>query len=107
MRIERLMVLLEDWSEFMKHDNNRLGYPSKALGMASGGESSEAFDDMITDADNKNVITLNAIIHSLPKEQREAIYARWLKSKKPVYYELKLDLAMDNLLTMASRRIYA
>lgn len=107
MRIERLMVLLEDWSVFMRHDNNRLGYPSKALGMASGGESSEAFDDMISDADNKNVITLNAIIHSLPKEQREAIYARWLKSKKPMYYELKLDLAMDNLLTMASRRIYA
>jgi len=107
MRIERLMVLLEDWSVWMKKDNHRLGYPSKSLGMASGGESSDAFEDMVGEADSKNIKTMNAIIHSLDKEQRDAIYARWLGSKKPVYYELKLDLAMDNLLTIAGRRIYA
>tara|TARA_R110000822_G_scaffold39297_4_gene108042 strand:+ start:406 stop:729 length:324 start_codon:yes stop_codon:yes gene_type:complete len=107
MKMERLMVLLEDWAVFMKHDNTKLGYPSKSLGMSTGGESSEAFDDMIGVADNKNVITLNAIVHSLPKEQRDAIYARWLNSNKPMYYEFKLGLAMDNLLIMAGRRIYA
>lgn len=107
MRIERLMVLLEDWSTWMKHDTHRLGYPSKSLGIASGGESSEAFDDMVGEADSKNTKTINAIINSLPREQREAIYARWLKSKKPMYYELKLELAIDNLLSIASRRIDA
>ncbi len=62
---------------------------------------------MVEEADNRNTKTINAIINSLPKEQREAIYARWLGSKKPIYYELKLELAMDNLLTIADRRIYA
>lgn len=107
MRIKRLMVLLEDWSIWMKHDNHRLGYPRKSLGIASGGESSEAFDDMVGEADSKNIKTINAIINSLPREQREAIYARWLKSKKPMYYELKLELAIDNLLSIAGRRIDA
>jgi len=107
MRIDRLMVLLEDWSKWMKHDSHKLGYPSKSLGITSGGESSEAFDDMVLEADSKNTKTINAIINSLPREQREAIYARWLGSKKPIYYELKLELAMDNLLTIADRRIYA
>jgi len=108
LRIERLMVLLEDWSVFMRHNNTRLGYPSKSLGMSSGGgQSSEVFEDMCDKADHENVKTLNTLIHSLDKEQREAIYARWLHSKKPLYYELKLDLAMDNLLTMAGRRIHA
>tara|TARA_R110002020_G_scaffold219343_2_gene427221 strand:- start:191 stop:514 length:324 start_codon:yes stop_codon:yes gene_type:complete len=107
MRIDRLMVLLEDWSKWMKHDSHKLGYPSKSLGITSGGESSEAFDDMVLEADSKNTKTINAIINSLPREQREAIYARWLGSKKPMYYELKLELAMDNLLTIADRRIYA
>jgi len=107
MRINRLMVLLEDWSKWMKHDGHKLGYPSKSLGIVSGGESSEAFNDMVEEADNRNTKTINAIINSLPKEQREAIYARWLGSKKPIYYELKLELAMDNLLTIAGRRIYA
>ena len=108
MRIERLMVLLEDWSLWMKHDSHKLGYPSKSLGVVGGNDSShEAFEFMVNESDKKNIITMNAIINSLPREQQEAIYARWLKSKKPVYYELKLDLAMDNLLTIASRRIYA
>lgn len=108
MQIGRLMALLEDWSSWMKHDSHRLGYPSKSLGIVGGGESSyEAFDIMVEQADKKNITTINAIINSLDKEQREAIYARWLGSKPPMYYELKLGLAMDNLLTIASRRIYA
>jgi len=107
MRIERLMVLLEDWSVWMKKDNHRLGYPSKVSYMTVGSYSAHAFDDMLDVADNNNMKTLNAIIHSLDKEQRDAVYARWLGSNKPLYYELKLDLAMDNLLTIAGRRIYA
>ena len=107
MRIERLMVLLEDWSVWMKKDNHRLGYPSKVSYMTVGSYSAHAFDDMLDVADNKNVKTIDAIIHSLPLEQRQAIYARYLGDKKPLYYELKLGLAMDNLLTIAGRRIDA
>ena len=76
--------------------------------MSSGGESTaDVFEDMVGKTDSENVQILNACIHSLEKIQRDAIYARWLGSKKPVYYELKLDLAMDNLLTMVGKRIYA
>ena len=108
MKIERLMVILEDWADYMKQDNHKLGYPSKVSYMSTGGEStSDVFEEMVGKTDSENVKVLNACIHSLDKGQREAIYARWLGSKPPMYYELKLGLAMDNLLTMAGRRIYA
>jgi len=107
MTLERLLTILEDWKLWMKSDNHRLGYPSQSLGMSSGGESSDAFDDMVTLADNKNVMTMNAIINSLPIEQREAVYHVWLQTKAPLYWEFKYDLALDNMLTIAGRRIYA
>jgi len=92
----------------MRSDNHKLGYPSKSIGMSSGGESSyDAFDEMYDEVEDDNVRTVDAVIHSLPKEQQEAIYARYLKTKKPLYYEMKLELAIDNLLTIVARRIGA
>ena len=88
----------------MRHDNHKLGYPSKSIGMSSGGASG-SFDDMYNEVEDDNVRTVDAVIHSLPKDQREAIYARYLKTKKPMYYEKHLELALDNLLTMVGRRI--
>ena len=41
MSIERLLQILDDWALYMKSDNHKLGYPSKSLGMSSGGESTE------------------------------------------------------------------
>lgn len=107
MTLERLLVILEDWKIWMKSDNHRLGYPSHSLGISTGGESSNVFEDMVDQSDNKNVQTINAIINSLPKEQRESVYHVWLQSKAPKYWEFKYDLALDNLLTLASKRIFA
>jgi hypothetical protein len=74
--------------------------------MVSGGESTtDAFEDMCSAQDMANVRTLDAIIHSLPKEQQDALYCKYLKSRKPLAYEYKLEIAMDNLLTIASKRI--
>ena len=42
-----------------------------------------------------------------PQEQKQAIYARYLNEKKPIFYEVKLNDAMDNLLDIAGRRILA
>lgn len=76
--------------------------------MSSGGESTaDAFEDMVSAQDLKNVHVIDAIIHSLPKEQQDAIYCRFLKTRKPFAYEYKLDMAFDNLLTMAGKRINA
>jgi enoyl-[acyl-carrier-protein] reductase (NADH) len=108
MDMDRLLELLDKWKRYMKSDNHKLGYPSKSLGMSSGGESSyDAFDEMYEDVEDTNVRTVDAVIHSLPKDQKEAIYARYLNTKKPQLYEYKLQIAIDNLLTIVGRRIGA
>ena len=107
MKISRLNDIIQDWVRWHKVDNHKLGYPSKVNYLSTGGYSANVFDDMVNAADTQNVKTLDAIIHSLPKDQRQAIYARYLGEKKPIFYEVKLNDAMDNLLTIASRRIGA
>jgi hypothetical protein len=106
--MERLLSIMQDWALWMKSDNHKLGYPSKSIGMSSGGEStSEVFEDMCSAQDMSNIRTIDAIIHSLPKEQQNAIYAKYLGAKPPLAYEWNMDMAYDNLLTIASRRINA
>jgi hypothetical protein len=106
--MERLLSIMQDWALWMKSDNHKLGYPSKSIGMSSGGEStSEVFEEMCSAQDMSNIRTIDAIIHSLPKEQQNAIYAKYLNAKKPLAYEWNIDMAYDNLLTIASRRINA
>ncbi len=106
--MERLLSIMDDWALWMKSDNHRLGYPSQSLGLSSGGEStSEAFEEMCSVQDISNVRTIHAIIHSLDKSQQESIYAKYLGAKPPIAYEWQLDMAYDNLLTMAGRRINA
>lgn len=107
MKISRLNDIIQDWVRWHKVDNHKLGYPSKVNYLSTGGYSANVFDDMVDAADTQNVKTLDAIIDSLPKDQRQAIYARYLNEKKPIFYEVKLNDAMDNLLTIASRRIGA
>lgn len=104
--MNRLLELLDKWKLYMRSDNHKLGYPSKSIGMSSGGASG-SFDDMYDEVEDDNVRTVDAVIHSLPKDQQQAVYARYLKTKKPLYYELKLEMAMDNLLTIVGRRIGA
>ena len=108
MHIDRLKQILDDWSLWMHSPSHKLGYPSKSLGMISGGEStSDVFEEMVSEMDMNNVRTIDAIISSLPKDQKDAVYARYLKTAKYDDYEYQLGLAFDNLLSMASRRIVA
>lgn len=109
LSMDRLIFICEDWALYMKsHDSHKLGFPKKAVGFSSGGESTlEAFEDMVSTQDLKNVHTIDSIIHSLPKEQQDAIYCRFLKTRKPFAYEFKLELALDNLLIIGGRRINA
>ena len=108
MHIDRLKQILDDWARWMHAPSNKLGYPSRSLGMISGGEStSDAFEEMLSEMDMTNVRTIDACISSLETDQKDAIYARYLKTSKYDDYEVQLSLAFDNLLTMASRRIVA
>ena len=108
MNIDRLITILEDWSRWMKTDSHRLGYPNKVSYLSSGGEStSDVFEHMVDKADKENIKIINACIDSLSIDQKKAIYYKWLGGNKPMFYERDLDLAMDNLLTIVGRRIYA
>ena len=106
--MERLLSILEDWSLWMKHDTHKLGYPSKSIGMSSGGEStSEVFEEMCSAQDMSNIRTIHAIIHSLEQGQQDAIYAKYLGAKPPLAFYWQLEMAYDNLLTIAEKRINA
>lgn len=105
MTIDRLNEILQDWRDWMQRSGSKLGYPSKSIGIVSGGASShDAFSEMLEASDYNTVRAIDAIISSLPKEQAQAINARWLDSLKPNNYAIVLDMAYDNLLTMAERR---
>lgn len=108
MRIDRLMTILDDWSRWMKVDKHGLGYPSSTSYFSTGGEStSEVFEDMVFKTDMNNIKIVDAVIDGLKQNQKSAIYYRFLGGNKPMFYERQLDLAMDNLLTIVGKRIYA
>lgn len=105
MTIDRLLDILSDWALWMQQPGHKLGYPSKSMCISSGGTSgSDAFEIMLEESDLTTVIAIDSIIDSLPKPQIMAINARYLGSIKPRDYEHQLDVAMDNLLTIASKR---
>lgn len=108
MTMQRLLELIDKWKIWMKKDNHRLGYPSKSILISSGGSAEDAFEEMYESSEGDNVRVLDSIISDLEKEQRNAIYHRYLNSgQRPSYYELKLEMAMDNLLTIAGQKINA
>lgn len=104
MERELLMDYMDMWARSMKHEDSGLGYPKRSTMMSTGGNYT-SFEDMIEEADNQIIKTIDAVVSSLEQDQRDAIWARWLKTKKPMYYEFKLEIAIDNLLTIVGRRL--
>lgn len=98
------MEYMDAWARSMRQEDSGLGYPKKSIMMSSGGNYT-SFEDMIAESDSKVVETIDAVIGSLDQDQRDAVWARWLNTKKPMYYELKLSHAIDNLLTIVGRRL--
>jgi len=108
LSVDRLLQIIEDWSIWMKKPTHKLGFPSKSLVMMSGGAStSDSFDELMLAQDVNNIKIIDTVIHGLPRDQQEAIFHRYLSCKKPFAYEYKLEMAIDNLLTIASRKIDA
>ena len=105
MTTDRLMQVLDDWARWMKRPSNKLGYPSKSAFLNSGGESTaNAFEEMLSQGDLKNVLKIDALISSLPKAQSQAVNARYLGSNQPNNYAHELEMAIDNLLVWADKR---
>lgn len=101
--IDRLLYILEDWSKWMHKPSHKLGYPSKSLALSSSGTTS--FEDMTDINDLHLVEIIDTAINDLPQDERDAICHKYLKTRKPLYYELKLDLALQDLLTKVSNKI--
>jgi hypothetical protein len=92
----RLLEILDGWAQWMKKPTHRLGFPSRSLVMSSGGASTEdSFNELILTQDQDNIRIIDTLIHNLPPEQQDALYHRYLSSKKPFAYEYKLSLAID------------
>jgi DNA-directed RNA polymerase specialized sigma24 family protein len=108
MEKARLSEILLNWSKWMRQDSHRLGYPSKSSFLSSGGDSSgDSFELMLSDMDLEHCRTMDALIDSLPTQQKKAIYSRYLHEKKAIDYAFQLELALSTLLSLASKRIYA
>jgi len=106
MNLEYLEYLLSLWARWMRHDDLGLGYPKRSLGMSSGGASTEdSFDELFEGSEREKVRSLDTIINSLEEGQKKSIYHVYLGSKPPSLQDYKFQLAMDNLLTLATKRI--
>jgi hypothetical protein len=106
LTMTRLLEILDGWALWMQQPNSKLGFPSKSIGLSSGGASTEdSFNELISIQDTNNIRILDTIIHNLPQEQQDALYHCYLNAKKPFAFEYKYELALDNLLTLAGRKI--
>ena len=105
MTMERLQDLLKAWARSLKHNgNSKLGFPSRSLGMSTGGNST-SFDEMYESMQNDHIKTIQAIIDSLPERQQNAVYHKYTGSRAEVLQDYHMNIAYDNLLTISTRRI--
>jgi len=102
--LSRLEDILKDWSLWMKSHSNKLGYPSKSTGVVSSGNNT--FEDMIENSNSTNVDIIDTAIDDLLPEEKSAIYYRYLSGKKPIAYEMKLELALNHLLALIENKIH-
>jgi len=71
--------LLSNWAEYMKTGGVKLGYPSKSLGISSGGQSVvNAFEHECEVQDENAARIMDTLVHDLPSNQRGVIYHHWL-----------------------------
>ena len=105
MTMAKLQDLLKAWARNSKQEiSSKLGYPSRSLGMSTGGNSTsfdEMYDSMVAD----HIRTLQAIIDSLPERQQNAVYHKYTGSKAEVLQDYHMNQAYDNLLTICTRRM--
>lgn len=71
---ERLRWHLANWAAWIRHDDHRLGYPSRASG-GIGSTGSREFDAMVATADARCAEAVDAILDDLPKPDRAAVYS--------------------------------
>lgn len=102
MELGRVIYYLDMWREYMKSDNNKLGYKSKSSGFHTGGVHS--FDDIADEVDNNSVRVVDKVIDDLPSFQRNAIYVIYLGQKTMMDMKV-LDRYYDNAIAMLQQKL--
>jgi hypothetical protein len=107
MNTQRLLWQLANWADWMKQtDSHKLGYPSKAAMISTGGGSSDdEFEIMCDESDTRCAKTMDGIIDSISMAQRTAINHHWLGVAHcyPTQ-EMDYELALEAIGKLAEKR---
>ena len=76
-RLEAVVGILTEWAAWMQGYSPRLGYPTHAAMLSTGGNSS-TFDNMCDAADAQRNQAVDSCVDDLPPNQKAAIYRRYL-----------------------------
>lgn len=76
-RIDSVVSILEEWSDWMQSDDENHGYPKKSAGFSQC-VTLGTFEDMCDHADNLRMQVVDACVSDLPPDQRAAIYRQYL-----------------------------
>ena len=78
-RLEAVVGILTEWAAWMQGYSPRLGYPTHAAMLSTGG-SSDTFEDMCDEADAQRNHAVDTCIDDLPPNQKAAVYRRYLSA---------------------------
>jgi hypothetical protein len=98
----RVCYYLDLWRDFMKINDNKLGYKSKSTGFMSGGMSS--FEDFEDNIDNENAKTVYQVVNDLPTLPKKAIYILYL-GEKSTMNDMLLEQSYDTAMVMLQKRL--
>lgn len=101
---------LDQWAIWSQRDNPRLGYPSRSLGLVTGGES-RRFDDWAEDQEKathgQNCLAVDVVVRGLPDLQKQWICGIWLGQNFASIPEWEQEAAFCALnIQFQSRNIY-
>lgn len=108
MDIQRLHYHLENWAAYMRSGSHKLGYPTRSLGFTgSHNAACEDGSEIVYECEDLTAAkTMDALIDSLELNQRMAVNHVWLNSVFTMRnFEAVYDMAIDNLLTLAGKRL--
>jgi hypothetical protein len=98
----RVTYYLDLWREYMRSDNNKLGYKSKSTGFNTGGIHS--FEDMADELDYESAKIVDRVIDDLPYPQREAVNIFYLGINTMMDLDT-LEQLYDTALIMLQKRL--
>lgn len=102
MEIGRVLYYLDMWRDYMRSNDSKLGYKSKASGFHTGGVHS--FDDIADEVDNHSVRVVDKVIDDLPAFQRNSIYVIYLGNKTMMDMKV-LERYYDNAIAMLQTKL--